>query len=549
MRKTISFIVISLLCCFTMAQRTQKLQVVNSVEIIQKGIQFHDNGKYLDAINEYSKVPFGDVNYDLALYEKAMSQEAFGDYRGAIQNINLLLELPSSQVGRNLLYTALGDCYDDLEQYDKAIEAYNKGLEISPYDYLLHFNKGVSQMNQELYESAMESFKQAIFISPAHQGSHFRYGLCCLQLGYTVPGILALNFAAIINPYSNYCISALQLLEEVYNEGVTAFNNDNDITIYNPYDELNEFYQPIHKLLDSKAAESKKFHSLTQINHKVLKYNQLVFSNISARPNSHAVEDLLYAPYFQQIINDNWYNTFCYLQLSSTNINNNKVATKALKMKNEFNDLVSFTIPFIHDKASLGFFTDNNENLTYVYSKRLQLESWGKYNDQLKNLKAKEGTWTVLNQQGQIKEIVNYKTGRRSGNVKLYQDGELVQHSTWKNDEPEGPVKLYKANPFLHQSVLSEEFTLKNGKYEGPYKAYHSNGNLSTEGNLVHSKFDGTVHYYDEQGHLTGIENYQNQEQYGPATSYYPGGQLKVSSSVGAKDEETAVRKEKNHGC
>lgn len=540
MKKIISIIVISLFCCASLAQRTQMLQVVNSDEIIQKGIQFHDDGKYQEAINEYAKIPFGDVNYDLALYEKALSQEAFGDYRGAIQNINQLLELPESQVERNRMYSVLGDCYDYLEQYEKAIEAYNKGLEISPYDYMLHFNKGVSQMNQELYESAMESFKQSIFISPAHQGSHYRYGLCCLQLGYTVPGILALNFATIIYPYSNYCIAALQLLEEVYNEGVTAFNNDNDVNIYNPYDELNEFYKPIHDLLDSKAAESKKFKSLTKINHKAVKYNQLVFSNVSARPNSNAVEDLLYAPYFQQIINDNWYNTFCYLQLSSTNINNNKVSNKALKMQKEFDDFVSFSIPFIHEKASLGFFTDNDENLTYVYSKRLQLEGWGKYNDKLKNLKVKEGTWTTLNPQGQIDEIANYKSGKREGSIKLYQDGQLVQLSTWKNDEPEGQVKLYKANPFFHQSIPSEEFIMKNGKYEGPYKAYHSNGALSTEGSLVHSKFDGTVHYYDAQGHLTGIENYQNQEQYGPATSYYSGGQLKISSSVGAKDEETA---------
>ena len=540
MKKIISIIVISLLCCTTMAQRTQKLQVVNSIEIIQKGIQFHDNGKYLDAINEFSRVPFGDVNYDLALYEKALSQEAFGDYRGAIQNINQLLELPESQVEKNRMYSVLGDCYDYLEQYDKAIEAYNKGLEIAPYDYMLHFNKGVSQMNQELYESAMESFKQSIFISPAHQGSHFRYGLCCLQLGYTVPGILALNFASVINPNSNYCIKSLQLLEELYNEGVTAFNNDNDVTIYNPYDELNELYKPIHNLLDSKAAENKKFKSLTKMNHKILKYNQLVFSNVSIRPNSHAVEDLLYAPYFQQIINENRYNTFCYFQLSATNINNNKVANKAMTMKKEFDDFISFTVPFIREKASLGFFTDNDENLTYVYSKRLQLEGWGKYNDKLKNLNVKEGTWTILNQQGQIDEISNYKMGKREGSINLYQDGILVQLSTWKNDEPEGQVKLYKANPFFHQSIPSEEFILTDGKYEGPYKAYHSNGALSTEGNLVHSKFDGTVHYYDVQGHLKGIENYQNQEQYGPATSYYPGGQLKVSSSAGAKDEETA---------
>ena len=71
MKRFICLTLCALIMGTSFAQRTQNLQRVNSIEIIKKGIQYHDEGKYKEALAEYAKVPFGDANYDLAVYEKA----------------------------------------------------------------------------------------------------------------------------------------------------------------------------------------------------------------------------------------------------------------------------------------------------------------------------------------------------------------------------------------------------------------------------------------------------------------------------------------------
>ena len=539
MKRTICLILCTLIIGTSFAQRTQNLQQVNSIEIIKKGIQYHDEGKYKEALAEYAKVPFGDDNYDLAVYEKALTQEVMEDYRGAIQSVSELAENPSCQVKRNKVFMILGDCYDYLEHYDKAVEAYDQALQIAPYDYLTLFNKGVSLMHNEKYEEAMECFKKSIFIAPAHQGSHFRYGLCCMKLGYTVPGILALNYSTLMNTSSNYCLQALQILENLYENGIPNFNKENDIDISDEYEELNLFYKDIQQLLNSKAVVTQKFHSLTKVNHDIAKYNQLVFSNVKIRPGSRAIEDMLYVPFFHQILDKNKFNTLCYYQFQETDVDNDKVAKKAAKMKKEFDVLINDIIDHIRTQAELGLGVENNDNTYYLYSDRLKLNAWGPLNTTFKDKQMQEGEWTTIDDNGQIDEIGNYLMDKRNGLARLYQDGEMVQQATWKDGKPEGRVYLYTADPIFHQQIINEEFDIKDGEYMGLYRSESKQGILQKEGVMVKSEFDGQVKYYDAQGHLTMIENLDNGKPYGQQKNYYPSGQLKTEYRAGNKGEQT----------
>ena len=541
MKKFISLVLISLLCFATMAQQPQKIQKVNSVEILQKGINLHDEGKYREALAEYAKVPFGDQYYDLAVYEKALTQESMEDYRGAIQNINELLDNPSCQINRNKILMLLGDCYDYLEEYEKSVAAYDEALKIAPYDYLTIFNKGVALISNEKYEEALECFKKSIFIAPAHQGSHYRYGLCCLQLGYTVPGILALNFATLINPSHSYCIRALQALDELYDKGISEFNNEHYIDINDEYEELNVFYKDIHQMLNSKAAETQKFHALSKINHEVVMYNQLVFSNIKVRPNSRSVEDMLYVPLFQQIMANKQFNTLCYYQLQETDVNDGKVSAKASKMKKDFNVLIEDIVNHIQEVAPKGIGIENKEGITYMYNDRLQLNKWGKLNTSFKDDPVEEGEWITINNNGQYEEVSHFVLGKANGFVQFYEKGELEQKIMAKDGKPEGQVFLYTPDPLFHQQMLSEEFTIKDNEYEGLYRSYSKLGVLQQEGNMVNTKLDGLVTYYDKQGHVSSKENNANGNLYGQQKSYYPGGQLKMEYRAGNENETTEL--------
>ena len=539
MKRIISIILCILIIGTAFAQQPKNLQKVNSTEIIIKGINYHDEGKYQEALAEYAKIPFGDPYYDLAIYEKALTQEMMGDYRAAIQNINELLDNPSCQINRNKSFMVLGDCYDYLEQYDKAVEAYDEALRYAPYDYLTIFNKGVSLMGNDKYEEALECFKKSIFINPAHQGSHFRYGLCCLQLGYTVPGILALNYSTLINTSSKYCLTALQELDELYDNGISGYNKDHDVDISDEYEELNAFYKDIHQLLNSRAAETQKFHSLAKVNHNIVKYNQLVFANVKVRPGSHAIEDMLYIPFFQQVLDKKQFNTLCYYQLQETDVDNGKVAKKAEKMKKEFNVLINDILVQLREQAELGLGIENNDGITYYYTDRYKLHNWGKLITLSKNEQLEEGEWITINDNGQIVEISNFSMGKAEGLAQLFEKGELVQKAMAKNGKADGHVYIYTPDPVFHTEILSEEFDMKNDEYVGLYRTYSSIGVLQKEGTLVKGKFDGLVSYYDEQGHLIGQENYVNGKQYGQNKSYYPGGQLKGEYRMGNEDEIT----------
>lgn len=539
MKRIICLILCTLIIGTSFAQRTQNLQRVNSIEYIKKGIQFHEEGKYNEALAEYAKVPFGDIYYDLAVYEKALTQEVMGNYRDAIQSISELAENPSCQIKRNKVLMILGDCYDYLEQYDKAVEAYDQALQIAPYDYLTIFNKGVSLMNIEKTEEALECFKKSIFISPAHLGSHYRYGLCCLKLGYTIPGILALNYATLINPSSSYCLNALQLLDEIYaSSSISEFNKENNIDLSDEYEELNVFYKDIHALLNTKAVETQKFHSLTKVNHNIAKYNQLVFSNVKIRPESRAIEDMLYVPFFQQVLDKKQFNTLCYYQFSETDVDNNKVAKKAKTMKKEFDVLINDIIEHIRTQAELGLGVENKDNTYYLYSDRLKLNAWGPLKTFV-DKQMQDGEWTTIDDNGQLDEIANYLMDKRNGLAHLYQDGEMVQEATWKDGKPEGRVYLYTADPIFHQKIINEEFDIKDGEYMGQYRSESDQGILQKEGTMVKSEFDGQVKYYDAQGHLILIENLTNGELYGQQKTYYPSGQLKKEYRAGNENEQT----------
>ena len=62
------------------------------------------------------------------------------------------------------MYSVLGDCYDYLEQYEKAIEAYNRGLKYDANHPILQFNiaKSYAELGENtkalsFYEGALRA--------------------------------------------------------------------------------------------------------------------------------------------------------------------------------------------------------------------------------------------------------------------------------------------------------------------------------------------------------------------------------------------------------
>lgn len=527
MKKTFLFICLSLFAFALCGQNTKNLKVIkNSEKIIRKGINAADQGKFDDAIALYNQVPYGDPNYEYAQYEKAYALELSERYHEAIQILTELTENPSCSQPMANIYTELGNCYDNLEDYEKAVAYYDKGLETNPYYFHLHFNKGVSLLRQEKYVEALECFKTSMFLSPAHQGSHFQYGMTCLRLGYTVPGIMALNYSTLINPSTQYTILALRVLNEIYESGVGSFNADNHFSLHEDYKELNKYYEEVVKKLNLSIISQKKERCLSKIDHDVTRGNQIVFQNVQVRPNSHAVEDQLYIPFFKQVMENKLFNTLCYYQFSNTDIENGKVSAKANKMTKELDAFQQIIVDHLEEVIEKGLNQDNPDDIHYMYD-RFNLNAWGKASTNSDGKLVQQGDWTTIDRTGQLDELNPYKDGEFDGVGYGYENNRKVAEVQFSKGMKNGFLRTYAHHPFGNESVLTFETSAVNGKIQGRYRRFYDSGiiamdcTVGSDENLV-----GESRAYDEQGHLVSVENYVDGELSGVQNSYYPNGQL-----------------------
>lgn len=82
-----------------------------------------------------------------------------GNLEGALQDLIQADALGSRSVG---VFTGLGNCYGTKGQFDKAIEAYNKGIQLNPDNGELYYNRGVTYEKMKNYPAALDDFNKAL---------------------------------------------------------------------------------------------------------------------------------------------------------------------------------------------------------------------------------------------------------------------------------------------------------------------------------------------------------------------------------------------------
>lgn len=538
MKKNILTILLAIISLTLSAQNTKNLQVINnSKSLIQQAVKLVDQGKIDQAIEIYNKIPYGDPNYDYAQYEKAYAYEIQEKYTQALNILTELEKNPSLSVPRVNVYTELGNCYDYLEQYDKAVAMYDKGLENHPYYYHLHFNKGVSLMRQEKYEEALECFKTSIFLHPSHQGSHFQYGHCCLLLGYTMPGILALNYSTLISASSNYAILALRELDNIYEGGIASYNTDNKVYVEQEYKEKNKFYEEASTALNLAIISPKSVKCPSKIDNDIVKRNYVVLSHINVRPNSNEIEDQLYAPFFNKIIAEKEYNAFSYYLFSGTDLQDGKVAQKAEKMSKSIQPIINDLVEQLNEVSMKGLGKAPSDTI-YFYD-HFNILSWGVGTILSKDKVDRHGTWYFVNEIGQLSSIETYDGQELHGPYQNFQDNLLVEEYEFSHGVATGTLHAYNYQPLSHERILIGEMSLRDSKPNGAFKQYNGAGIISMEGTAQNGVPQGEYRKYYENGEIMSIEHTSDGEQVGPQQYYYANGQLSSEYTAGAPGEAT----------
>ncbi len=530
--KKVTFYLLALFCVLnTWAQERQNLQVIsNGEELYRQAFRHQNLGNYDEALKTYKTIPYGDPFYENARFKIAYCYEQKSMYETAIEILNDLASDPSSRINNALLYTELGNCYDEIGQVDKALELYDLCIAEYPYNYQAYFNKGVTLLRQKSIEEALTCFKKSIFLNPTYQASHFQYANCCFQLGYSIPGLLALNYVTLLDPFSRYTLIALQTLDEIYDSGIAAFNSDNDIIVHADYIEKNQFYQEAVIAINKALMSPNSVKVPTKVNHAITRCNYVLFSTAKVRPNSYELEDQIYLPAFQKILQEKKYNTLCYFQFSNTDLDNDKVATKAAKMQSEF---YNFLYLILNDlQACTLYGVGKAPSDTSYYYKSSELSYW---RFPTAGGGATDSTVCYLNDYGQIQTIEHRKEGVKHDSLKFFVDNKLSEEYILQNGKYDGPVYTYNYAPYGDQRVPIHLFTIKNEKVNGTYKEYNEAG-MKTHTLTIDSDFrkqglyqqyypDGLSITHLADGSVLDTLLFINNQLHGPGRDFYPTGE------------------------
>lgn len=116
----------------------------------------------------------------------------------------------------------------------------------------------------------------------------------------------------------------------------------------------------------------------------------------------------------------------------------------------------------------------------------------------------KEGTWKIYKNGVKVAEE-GYSAGIRNGiSRKFYDSGQLMEESDWQNDRQSGNYEVFykSGEPYIQCKMV-------NGTRNGLFLIYFLNGRQQLVGEYKNDLRHGEWKYYNEQGELLYVLNYQ----------------------------------------
>ena len=114
-----------------------------------------------------------------ALYQEDCCAENHHDIKGAIAKLEQAIAISSDEA---MLYTKLAGIYSEIDNYDKALKAYNKVIKLKPDDAFVYISIGSIYENQGKYQEALTAYNKALDIFPEYKYNYFNIGNVQYQL-------------------------------------------------------------------------------------------------------------------------------------------------------------------------------------------------------------------------------------------------------------------------------------------------------------------------------------------------------------------------------
>lgn len=510
---------------------TQGIQLIRSGEVIQKGKQLYDSGRYAEALKVYYQIHPADTNYLLMRSEAALTLMADKQYDSAIRMVRHDLEKPSEY--RAHLFKTWAISLDRSGKHKESLDVFHQAIEEFPMDHSLLFNLGITHYNQKEYREAYRCVTRALKINPYHPASHATLGKLFAFQGHKTQALMALGVYMSINTNDNANLVFIERLcnNEISDEGSIA-----------PFEASH--FERVDKLINSRIALEKGFDNKIAVNASLVKQYQLMIDQLAnLNPADSNFWNWFYLPFYKHLKKTETTEAFIYHILSSTKIE----AVPKWKEKNEKKLDAFFDIANEHLRSLRAM-----QTAPPVYGLSNPVQAWydenrvvalGKENKNGNRL----GKWIFFHSNGIVSASGNYDSNHEKIGLWQYHYSTGVKKktedfSTLKAEAFDVHGKLearYGITPegeingtvelFSPCGQLQERLQYQNGKRHGKGQAYYLDGTRSVDYEYADDLLTGRRMSYYPNGQVKESSNYDQDLLHGLTEVFHPNGRLYIT--------------------
>lgn len=440
-------------------------------EIIQRGIELFDEGKYDESVKMLSRVSPCDPDYALACYEMALALNNQGNNKEALQKCEESLALSTADVQSCVLK---GSLLDDLGRTEEAIKWLQNNQSMYPYNQNLLYNLAICYLNNEEVLKAEELLLRGLYINSYHTSSHLALARINYILGRKAQSYLAYNMGILMNPRIEY----VQRFEEAISGKIDSISKSYLYSYAQNADHLK--WDELTGLLNAEVAFREDFHYDYPLNFLSCRQSLLLFQKMKFDEKDTTLYNQFYVRFFKKILDNNEFEPYIHYMLKNSSLES--VAEWLKKNEAQIDSFVMHARNSINTWRTYGFSTmsEATHQKRYHFNDNGVLESVGLLKEQPQP--SKEGPWCFISGTGAISQKESYQNDVQEGESFLY----------W----PEGTIK--------------QKLNFRNGKLHGLNYTYHPNG--SKEG--VYPRENGIPcnkeEEYNTAGRLTSSNAYEN---------------------------------------
>lgn len=186
-------------------------------DLVNQGIEYHDNGDYDKAIETYKMALAIDPESTLVHYEMSYTYLEKKDYEKALEHSRFVIKKKTNNLRE--AYTIYGTTLDILGRTEESIAAYKEGIAVTEPYYLLYYNLALDYYKLNDYENAKTYLLDGLNLNFSHGSSHLLLAQCNSRQGNKTEAIVGSLYFMLLE-------SNTKRTEEAYNLVMSNFSGN-----------------------------------------------------------------------------------------------------------------------------------------------------------------------------------------------------------------------------------------------------------------------------------------------------------------------------------